>query len=86
MIINRESYIKQLEDKKQNGMIKIITGLRRSGKSFLLFELFYKRLLESGVADDHIIRIPHFLKQEMKIFLRHGWSIAPMGGFRLSVK
>lgn len=58
MIINRESYIKQLEDKKQNGMIKIITGLRRSGKSFLLFELFYKRLLESGVADDHIIRIP----------------------------
>ncbi|MBO4438482.1 MAG: ATP-binding protein [Spirochaetaceae bacterium] len=58
MIINRESYINQLKEKKHNGMIKIITGLRRSGKSFLLFTLFYERLLESGVADDHIIKIP----------------------------
>ena len=42
---------------KHNGMIKVITGIRRCGKSYLLFELFYKHLLSLGIKDDHIIKI-----------------------------
>ena len=48
MIISRDFYLKQLICSKHNGMIKVITGLRRSGKSFLLFELFYKHLLDTA--------------------------------------
>lgn len=58
MIFPRSSYIEQLKKKKQNGLIKIVTGLRRCGKSFLLFNLFYKTLLEEGVPESHIIKIP----------------------------
>ena len=57
MNINRQSYLKQLDAKKHNGMIKIITGLRRSGKSYLLFRLFYEKLLSQGIDESHIIRI-----------------------------
>ena len=57
MIVNRSSYIDQLSRSKGNGLIKIITGLRRSGKSFLLKTLFRKHLLEEGVQEDHIIII-----------------------------
>ena len=49
MEIKRDSYLEQLKIRKDNGMIKIITGIRRCGKSFLLFVLFKKYLLESGV-------------------------------------
>ena len=55
--IKRDSYLEQLKIRKDNGMIKIITGIRRCGKSFLLFVLFKKYLLESGVDNDHIIEI-----------------------------
>ncbi len=57
MEIKRDSYLEQLKIRKDNGMIKIITGIRRCGKSFLLFVLFKKYLLESGVDKDHIIEI-----------------------------
>ncbi|MBP3506125.1 MAG: ATP-binding protein [Lachnospiraceae bacterium] len=57
MEINRDSYLEQLKIRKDNGMIKVITGIRRCGKSFLLFVLFKKYLLESGVDNDHIIEI-----------------------------
>ena len=57
MIVNRSSYIDQLIRSKGNGLIKIITGLRRSGKSFLLKTLFRKHLLDEGVQKDHIIII-----------------------------
>lgn len=57
MIVNRASYIDQLVRSKGNGLIKIITGLRRSGKSFLLKKLFRQHLLENGVQEDHIIII-----------------------------
>ena len=57
MEIKRDSYLEQLKIRKDNGMIKIITGIRRCGKSFLLFVLFKKYLLESGVDSDHIIEI-----------------------------
>lgn len=49
MEIKRDAYLEQLKIRKDNGMIKIITGIRRCGKSFLLFVLFKKYLLESGV-------------------------------------
>lgn len=57
MEIKRDAYLEQLKIRKDNGMIKIITGIRRCGKSFLLFVLFKKYLLESGVENDHIIEI-----------------------------
>ena len=55
--MDRPSYLTQLINKKQNGMIKVITGIRRCGKTFLLFELFYNHLLKSGIDDDHIIKL-----------------------------
>ncbi|MDE5744792.1 MAG: ATP-binding protein [Paramuribaculum sp.] len=57
MIIKRQHYLNQLIASKNNGLIKIITGLRRSGKSYLLFNLFYDYLKEQGIADDHIIKV-----------------------------
>lgn len=57
MEIKRDAYLEQLKLRKDNGMIKIITGIRRCGKSFLLFVLFKKYLLESGVDNEHIIEI-----------------------------
>ena len=56
MIVNRYRYIEQLSRSKNNGLIKIITGLRRSGKSFLLKKLFH-HLLDEGVREDHILVI-----------------------------
>ena len=56
-VIKRDKYLQKIINKKENGLIKVITGLRRSGKSFLLFNLFYDHLLESGIDKDHIIAI-----------------------------
>lgn len=57
MEIKRDTYLEQLKIRRDNGMIKIITGIRRCGKSFLLFVLFKKYLLENGVDNGHIIEI-----------------------------
>ena len=57
MEIKRNRYLKQLIESRQNGFIKVVTGIRRCGKSYLLNVLFYHYLLENGVADDHIIRV-----------------------------
>ncbi|WP_278745418.1 ATP-binding protein [Muribaculum intestinale] len=57
MVIRRDKYLKQLIASKHNGFIKIITGLRRCGKSYLLFNLFKDHLLTSGVHDSHIIQV-----------------------------
>lgn len=56
MKIKRDFYLNKLIDSKNNGLIKVITGLRRSGKSFLLFEIFYEYLLQNNVDDSHIIK------------------------------
>lgn len=57
MEIERNGYLQQLILRKDNGMIKVITGIRRCGKSFLLFQIFKKHLLKNGVDKDHIIEI-----------------------------
>ncbi len=56
-MVNRDFYLQRLVNKMHNGDVKVITGIRRCGKSVLLFELFYQYLLDSGVSDDCIIRI-----------------------------
>lgn len=56
-VIKRDKYLQRIMNKKENGLIKVITGIRRCGKSYLLFNLFYDYLLESGVDKDHIITI-----------------------------
>ena len=57
MEIKRNIYLKKLIESKHNGLIKIITGMRRCGKSYLLFTLFYNHLIEEGVDDSHIIQV-----------------------------
>ena len=55
--IKRDVYLNKLISRKENGLIKIITGIRRCGKSYLLDPLFKNYLLESGVKEDHIIKL-----------------------------
>ena len=55
MVFNRDLYLKKLISASNNDMIKIITGVRRCGKSYLLFQIFYSYLRAQGVAEDHII-------------------------------
>lgn len=55
MIINRDAYLNRLIQKKENGLIKIITGIRRCGKSYLLFELFREHLRSIGIEEDCMI-------------------------------
>ncbi len=56
MEIKRDFYLNKLIKRKHNGLIKVITGIRRCGKSYLLNKLFYRHLSSSGIKDDHIIR------------------------------
>lgn len=56
MEIRRDYYLSKLIKRKNNGLIKVITGISRCGKSYLLNTLFYHHLLESGVEESHIIR------------------------------
>lgn len=57
MVINRDRYLNKLIAKKENGLIKVITGIRRCGKSFLLFELYHEYLNSIGVSNDNIIEL-----------------------------
>ena len=57
MNIKRQQYLDQLIASQRNGLVKIITGIRRYGKSYLLFKLFHDYLNSQGIADDHIIQI-----------------------------
>lgn len=56
-IIARNDYLQKIIARKENGLIKIITGIRRCGKSYMLNIIFYNHLIESGVNDDHIIKL-----------------------------
>lgn len=55
--IKRDQYLDALINRMHNGMIKVVTGIRRSGKSYLIFKLFYEYLRSQNISDDHIIRI-----------------------------
>ena len=57
VIIKRDLYLSKLIRREKNGLIKIVTGIRRCGKSFLLFNLFHSYLKEKGIEDSHIIEI-----------------------------
>ena len=57
MEIRRDFYLQKLLSRRHNGMIKVITGMRRCGKSYLLFNLFTEALRKEGVDEDHIIQI-----------------------------
>ena len=57
IVVNRDIYLQKLIRSKHNGMIKVITGVRRCGKSYLLFNLFCEHLKASGVDDEHIIKV-----------------------------
>lgn len=76
MIIKRDLYLDKLIERKKNGAIKVITGLRRSGKSFLLFNLYYQHLLSVGVPEDRIIRIA--LDDEVN---EHLWDRQELGSY-----
>ena len=69
MKINRNYYLEQVIAGKENGLVKIITGIRRCGKSYLLFTLFHDYLNSHGIDDDHIIEIA--LDDRMNIELRN---------------
>ena len=55
--IKRDLYLKKIIDRKENGFVKIVTGIRRCGKSYLLDPIFKEYLLDNGVSEDHIIKI-----------------------------
>lgn len=57
MLFHRKYYLDQLVSSEGNGMIKVVTGIRRCGKSFLIFNIFRNHLLENGVKEDHIIQV-----------------------------
>ena len=57
MVIERNKYLQELGSCRHNGLVKIITGMRRCGKSFLLFRLFRRFLEDNGVANDHIVEM-----------------------------
>lgn len=64
--INRDSYLKKLIDRKGNNLIKIITGIKRSGKSYLLDPIYKNYLLDNGVDNNHIIKIDLDLRANKK--------------------
>lgn len=57
MLISRDKYLDALKIRMNNHMVKVITGIRRCGKSYLVFKIFHNYLIENGVPEDHIIKI-----------------------------
>ena len=68
-MINRDRYLNKLIRKKENGLVKVITGIRRCGKSYLLFEIYHQYLNQIGVDDEHIIELS--LDDDMNIRYRN---------------
>ena len=74
MVIKRDIHLKKLIDSKHNGMIKVVTGVRRCGKSYLLFNLFCQHLKEAGIAADHIIKVDlEDRRNKRTILILYGW-------------
>lgn len=66
MEIKRDKYLDDLKDRMHNGMIKVITGIRRSGKSYLIFLIFKEYLISEGVNEEHIIEMEFDKKENSK--------------------
>ena len=75
MEIRRDIYLDRLVIRKQNGFIKVITGIRRCGKSYLLNTLFYNHLLEEGVDDSHIIKFAFDSADDLRLIGEDLWKI-----------
>ena len=56
-MIPRDNCLQKLIDRMNNGMIKVVTGIKRCGKSYLLFDIFYNYLVQNGVDKEHIISL-----------------------------
>ena len=94
----RESYIRKLTRRMDNGLIKVITGSRRSGKSFLMNNLFYHHLLEKGVDESEILRFAfdsdddldlldeYYPEEETKILQKDGSYLVNSKKFRTFVR
>ncbi len=70
-MIKRNRYLNRLIHNMWNGEIKVITGIRRGGKSVLLFDLFYDYLLSQGISDDHIIRLE---LDQRRYYTQNNWD------------
>ncbi len=64
MEIKREKYLNMLKIRRHNGLVKVLTGIRRCGKSYLMNEIFYENLKTDGVKEDHIIKFA-FIRQKI---------------------
>ena len=69
-MIERNYYLNKMIRAMGNGDVKVITGIRRSGKSVLLFELFYEYLLQQGIKEEQIKKPINILQERQKRFLR----------------
>ena len=84
MEIKRDFYLNKLISRKNNGLIKVITGVRRCGKSYLLNTLFYRHLLDSNVSEDHIVRFAfdsaedlHLIGESLIELQKHNQKVDP---------
>lgn len=94
----RQKYLNMLIERKWNGLVKIVTGARRVGKSYLMNELFYQSLRSDGVPADHIIRFsfdsdedidllsPYYPKQETKIYTKKNVYVVNAAKFRAYIR
>ena len=84
MEIKRDYYLNKLINRKNNGLIKVITGVRRCGKSYLLNTLFYRHLLDSGISEDHIVKFAfdsaediHLIGESLIELQKHNRKVDP---------
>ena len=79
--IKRDYYLEQLIKREGNGLIKIVTGIRRCGKSYLLRTLFKNHLLENGVDDKHIIEMAFdlFVNMICQYRISRSENLLPLG-------
>ena len=77
MEIKRDIYLDRLIRREKNGLIKVVTGVRRCGKSYLLFNLFHNYLLDKGVKEDHIIEIALDAVSYTHLFFLYSCAVTP---------
>ena len=75
MEIRRDAYLEKLKIRMHNGFIKVITGIRRSGKSYLLNKIFYQWLLSSGIDKQHIIKFAFDSSDDLELIGENSFDI-----------